>query len=206
MRSSLMRRECIAVDVDVLWPSDKFSNGEMHQSAPSAVALTDEAWASPEQNSIPALTHLQDRAGSRRDRIDGVVRRLEGEVEEEKDGVAPVKMTRPPWSHSISQSALTVTSATRKGFRREVNTMGAVVMSPTGGLRQISVFGPAVREKYSMHWGRENVDGKFRAVNEEPSGGILTCAGSCDCAFLACMKLYQAIFDFLRPISAVVET
>lgn len=96
MRSSLMRRECSAVDVDIVWPSDRFSNGEMHQSAPSAVALTDEAWASPEQNSIPALTHLQDRAGSRRDCIDGVVRRLGGDVEEEKDGVAPVKMTRPP--------------------------------------------------------------------------------------------------------------
>lgn len=179
----------------------------MHQSAPSAVALTDEACASPEQNSIPALTHLQDRAGSRRDRIDGVVRRLEGEAEEEKDGVAPVKMTRPPWSHSISQSALTVTSATTKGFRREVNTMGAVAMSPIGGLRQRSVFGPAVREKYSMHWGRENVDGRFRAVNEEPSGGILSCAGSCDCAFLASRNLYQAIFDFfLRPIPAVVDS
>ena len=84
--------------------------------------------------------------------------------------------------------------------------MGAVAMSPIGGLRQRSVFGPAVREKYSMHWGRENVDGKFRAVNEEPSGGILTCTRSCDCAFLASRKLYQAIFDFLRPIPAAAES
>ena len=80
-------------------------------------------------------------------------------------------------------------------------------MSPTRGLRQRFVFGPAVREKYSMHWGRENVDGRFRAVNEEPSGGILNCAGSCDCAFLASRNLYQAIFDFfLRPIPAVVDS
>lgn len=201
MRSSLMRSECSAVDV-VVWPSDKFSNGEMHQSGPSAVALTDEAWASPEQNSIPALTHLQDRAGSRRDCIDDVVRRLAEEVEDEKDGVAPVKMTRPPWSHSISQSALTVTSATRKAFRREVKTMGAVAMSPVGGLRQRSVFGPAVREKYSMHRGRENVDGRFRAVNEEPSGGILSCAASCDCVLFASMKLYEANLELLKSTPA----
>lgn len=51
--------------------------------------------------------------------------------------------------------------------------MGAVAMSPVGGLRQRLVLGPAVREKYSMHCGSENVDGRFRGVNEEPSGGIL---------------------------------
>lgn len=51
--------------------------------------------------------------------------------------------------------------------------MGAVAMSPVGGLRQRLVLGPAVKEKYSMHCGSENVDGRFSGVNEEPSGGIL---------------------------------
>lgn len=50
--------------------------------------------------------------------------------------------------------------------------MGAVAMSPVGGLRQRLVLGPAVREKYSMHCGSENVDGRLRGVNEEPSGGM----------------------------------
>jgi len=97
-----------------------------------------------------------------------------GVASEEKDcGSAPAKMTRPPWSHSISQSALTVTSATTNGWRSEVKTIGAVEVSPFGGLRHRSVFGPAVKVKYSMHWGRVNVGGRFRAVNEVPSGGIL---------------------------------
>ena len=51
--------------------------------------------------------------------------------------------------------------------------MGAVEVSPLGGFRHRSVFGPAVRLKYSIHWGRWNVGGRFRAVNEEPFGGIL---------------------------------
>lgn len=62
-------------------------------------------------------------------------------------GAAPAKMTRPPWSHSISQSAVTVTSATINGCRSEVYTIGAVDVSPLGGLRQRSVFGPAARVK-----------------------------------------------------------
>jgi hypothetical protein len=52
--------------------------------------------------------------------------------------------------------------------------MGAVEVSPFGGFRQRSVLGPAVRVKYSIHCGRENVDGKFNAVNDEPFGGILS--------------------------------
>lgn len=55
--------------------------------------------------------------------------------------------------------------------------MGAVAMSPVGGLRQRLVLGPAVREKYSMHCGSENVDGRFSGVNEEPSGGIFGYTG-----------------------------
>jgi hypothetical protein len=83
-------------------------------------------------------------------------------------------MTSPPWSHSISQSALTVTSATTNGCRSDVNTMGAVDVSPFGGFRQRSVLGPAVRVKYSMHCGRVNVGGRFNAVNDELWGGIST--------------------------------
>lgn len=173
MRSSLMRRECIAVDVDVLWPSDKFSNGEMHQSAPSAVALTDEALTVPDENSMPALTHLQGRVGDGGPWL-GRVAGAKGTLSDEKDwGAAPAKITRPPWSHSISQSALTVTSATTKGLRSDVKTMGAVEVSPLGGLRQRSVLGPAVRVKYSMHRGSEKVDGRFSAVKDDPSGGIM---------------------------------
>lgn len=92
MRSSLMRSEWRA---GVVAPSG-VSNGARHQSAPSAVALTEEACTAPEQNSIPALTHLHVRAGSRRGRIVGVVRRPAGEERDNDSGVAPVKMTRPP--------------------------------------------------------------------------------------------------------------
>jgi hypothetical protein len=51
--------------------------------------------------------------------------------------------------------------------------MGAVEVSPLGGLRHRSVFGPALSSKYSMHWGRVNVGGRFKVVKDEPSGGIL---------------------------------
>lgn len=51
--------------------------------------------------------------------------------------------------------------------------MGAVEVSPFGGLRQRSVLGPAVRVKYSMHRGRVYSGGRFNVVKEEPSGGIL---------------------------------
>lgn len=123
----------------------------------------------PDENSMPALTHLQGGRVllRRRETSDGVA--------PEKDcGAAPAKMTRPPWSHSISQSAETVTSATTKGCRREVKTMGAVEVSPFGGLRQRSVLGPAVKVKYSIHRGRVYSGGRFNVVKDEPSGGILT--------------------------------
>ena len=51
--------------------------------------------------------------------------------------------------------------------------IGAVAMSPVGGLRQRLVLGPAVREKYSMQSGRVEVGGRFRVVKESPVGGIL---------------------------------
>lgn len=50
--------------------------------------------------------------------------------------------------------------------------MGAVEVSPFGGFRQRSVFGPAVRVKYSMHCGREKSEGRFNGVKDELSGGI----------------------------------
>lgn len=50
--------------------------------------------------------------------------------------------------------------------------MGAVAMSPVGGLRQSLVLGAALRVKYSMHRGRVKVGGRLRAVKEEPSGVI----------------------------------
>lgn len=155
-------------------PRSGMLSGDKHQSAPSAVALTDETLIAPEQNSMPALTHLHGR------RICGLpppnlFDRTTGTVSEDIDwGALPAKMTKPPWSHSISKSAVTVTSATKNGFRNEVNTMGAVEVSPFGGFRQRSVFGPAVRVKYSMHCGSVKSAGKFNAVNDEPLGGILT--------------------------------
>ena len=57
-RSNLIRNECIADG-----PRSGTESGERHQSAPSEVALTDDAFIVPEQNSIPALTHLQGRNG-----------------------------------------------------------------------------------------------------------------------------------------------
>lgn len=36
------------------------ASGDKHQSAPSDVALTDAALTVPEENSIPAFTHLQE--------------------------------------------------------------------------------------------------------------------------------------------------
>ena len=59
------------------------------------------------------------------------------------------------------------------GCRNDVNTMGAVEVSHSGGLRQRLVFGAAASVKYSIHWGRENVDGRLRAVNDDLSGGIV---------------------------------
>lgn len=102
----------------------------------------------------------------------------------------------PPWSDSISQSALTVTSATTKGFRNEVKTIGAVAVSPLGGFRQRSVLGPAVRVKYSIHSGSENVEGKFKVLNEEPQGGIVR---------TVCAKVFQIRDDCLMSVLLAVE-
>lgn len=51
--------------------------------------------------------------------------------------------------------------------------MGAVAISPVGGLRQRLVLGRTVREKYSMQSGRVKDGGRFRVVKELPVGGIL---------------------------------
>lgn len=59
------------------------------------------------------------------------------------------------------------------GCCSEVKTIGAVEVSPFGGFRHRSVFGPAVRVKYSMHCGSENDGGRFNAVNDEPSGDMV---------------------------------
>lgn len=64
-------------------------------------------------------------------------------------GGGPENITKPPWSHSISQSAVTVTSARTNGLWRDVYSIGAVDVSRSGGLRQRSVSGRAAREKYS---------------------------------------------------------
>ena len=50
--------------------------------------------------------------------------------------------------------------------------IGAVAMSPVGGLRQRLVLGPAVKEKYSMQSGRVKDGGRFRVMKESPVGGI----------------------------------
>lgn len=125
------------------------ANGDKHQSAPSEVALTDAAFTVPDENSMPALTHLQECDGRR----DDPVTKLRTPISEDEDrkdsvgsdwlGASPAKMTNPPWSHSISQSALMVTSATTNGLRKDVKTMGAVDVSPLGGFLHKSVLGPA---------------------------------------------------------------
>jgi len=62
-------------------------------------------------------------------------------------------MTRPAWSHSSRQSALTVTSAETKGKRRLVKRTGAVDVSRPGGFRHRSVCGGAVRVNESVSLG-----------------------------------------------------
>lgn len=52
MRSSLMRREVMVVG------ALGGARGERHQSAPSQVALTEDAFTVPAENSRPAFTHL----------------------------------------------------------------------------------------------------------------------------------------------------
>jgi hypothetical protein len=192
----------VVIPVPIPIPVPAETSGERHQSAPSAVALTDEALTQPDENSMPALTHLHGKRGPEPDptaapvpapapaRQPGadagtcvacaVAVAVESTSEKSADcacGAAPVKMTSPPWSPSCSQSALTVTSATTKGCRRDVKTIGAVDVSPLGGLRQRSVFGPAGRVKYSMHWGSSKLGGRLRGVNEVPAGGIVAFLG-----------------------------
>ena len=58
------------------------------------------------------------------------------------------------------------------GCLNDVKTMGAITVSRPGGLRQRLVFGEAASLKYSIHPGREKVDGRFRDVNDDLSGGI----------------------------------
>lgn len=60
-----------------------------------------------------------------------------------------------------------VTSATIKGRCNEAKTIGAVEVSSLGGFLQSSVLGLAERVKYCMHTGSENLEGRFKAVNED---------------------------------------
>lgn len=81
--------------------------------------------------------------------------------------------------------------------------MGAVEVSPFGGLRHRSVFGPAVSVKYSMHWGSVNAGGRFKGVNDEPSGGMLALlygffflfAFFCAVRLVSCFLLLGAFFN-----------
>lgn len=52
-------------------------------------------------------------------------------------------------------------------------------MSPFGGFLQRSVLGPAGSVKYSIHSGRENVEGRFNAVKDDRSGGMLNADPFC---------------------------
>ncbi len=119
--------------------------GDMAQSAPSDVADTEEACGWPLQNSRPALTHFDGGGGrrygggaslgfldsERSANAAGTFASGGGGTRGEVGvwvavgvcvwrscvgaGGRPAKMTRPPWSHSISQSAETVTSAATNG-------------------------------------------------------------------------------------------
>ena len=90
-----------------------------------------------------------------------------------RPGGAPAKMTSPPWSHSSSQSAETVTSAAMKGLRKAVYRIGAVEVSRDGGFLQRSVLGGAARLKKPISGGSTESGGQFSAVNDELSGGIV---------------------------------
>lgn len=75
------------------------ASGDRHQSAPSDVALTDAALTVPEENSMPAFTHLQERGC-------GVIvlkLRLLVSDDDRRDsvgsdwlGASPAKITSPP--------------------------------------------------------------------------------------------------------------
>lgn len=77
------------------------ASGDKHQSAPSDVALTDAALTVPEENSMPAFTHLQVCACE----CDLIVLKLRTWVSDDdrRDsvgsdwlGASPAKMTSPP--------------------------------------------------------------------------------------------------------------
>lgn len=70
-------------------------------------------------------------------------------------------------------------------------------MSPFGGFRQRSVFGPAVRVKYSMHCGREKSGGKFNGVKDELSGGILNAIQIC-----SAHRIISVSGTLLNPLSS----
>jgi hypothetical protein len=91
------------------------------------------------------------------------------DVEIVRPGGVPANITRPAWSHSILQSADTKTSADTKGWRKAVYRIGAVEVSPVGGLRQRSVFGGAESTNEPIHSGIESAE-VFRALNEARSG------------------------------------
>ena len=104
---------------------------------------------------------------------------VEGDVDGEavaavatRPGGAPAKMTSPPWSHSSSQSAATVTSAAMKGLRRAVYKIGAVEVSREGGFLHRSVLGGAARLNKPIYSGSTESGGQFSAVNDELSGGM----------------------------------
>jgi hypothetical protein len=86
-------------------------------------------------------------------------------------GGAPANITSPPWSHSSSQSADTVTSAAMKGLRRAVYRMGAVDVSREGGFLHKSVLGGAATVKEPIHSGTTSC-GMFNGVKEELAGGM----------------------------------
>lgn len=86
-------------------------------------------------------------------------------------GGAPANMTSPPWSHSSSHSAETVTSAAMNGLRNAVYSTGAVDVSREGGFLHKSVFGGAASVNDPIYSGTTSF-GTLRAVKEELAGGI----------------------------------
>lgn len=91
MRSNLMRNDRIGVG------RSGTVIGDRDQSAPSWVALTDEAFTAPAENSRPALTHLHPlasgvRLGVRDWCCGGGCQKLGGS----SPGAEPAKITSPP--------------------------------------------------------------------------------------------------------------
>lgn len=82
--------------------------------------------------------------------------------------------------------------------------IGAVAMSPVGGLRQRLVLGPAVREKYSMQSGRVKDGGRFRVMKESPVGGIFALMESRRLIRYRCLFFFF-FFVFSRFLAEDVE-